>query len=361
MIYDKKDATMTRGIAILSMVLLHLFCNKGEDMMYQPLIWLTPEKPLAYWFGFFGEICVPLYSICAGYAGYLMLEKGKAGIKDNGRRAFKLLRNYWIILILFSLLGLLSGHTDSIPTGWREFFESIVLLHSYNGAWWCLKTYLIILLIPSFIVLFPVKKIHSYLGMGISMVLFFVWYLTDRAGILNLDFGNSVFNFIGKEAANLFHVLPLYWFGAFAKKGDIFNKANSFLRKIRKQGIINALLLVLTAITFVAANVLEKGILMAPVAVEVWLAFNLIKKPAWLEKCFLFLGKHSTNTWLTHMFFYGAAFGGFVWKARYAGLVFVFLMVLCIASSYVEILMEKGIDRLFGIIRKKSVKAGGNI
>ena len=55
--YNKEDAQMTQGLAVLCMVILHLFCRTGSDVLGTPLIWLNATTPLVYWFGFFAEIC----------------------------------------------------------------------------------------------------------------------------------------------------------------------------------------------------------------------------------------------------------------------------------------------------------------
>ena len=57
---DKNDSVMTRGMAILSMLILHLFCRTGDLVYGTPLIWLNQTTPFVYWFGFFAEICVTL-------------------------------------------------------------------------------------------------------------------------------------------------------------------------------------------------------------------------------------------------------------------------------------------------------------
>ena len=44
--YDKEDATMTKGMAILCMLVLHLFCRTGEEVLGTPLIWLNDTTPL---------------------------------------------------------------------------------------------------------------------------------------------------------------------------------------------------------------------------------------------------------------------------------------------------------------------------
>ena len=79
MIYSKQDAIATRGLASLSMVCLHLFCRKGEDVYGTPLLWTSKDVPLVYWLGFVSGICVPLYSICAGYAQQVIAECNRGG------------------------------------------------------------------------------------------------------------------------------------------------------------------------------------------------------------------------------------------------------------------------------------------
>ena len=82
-IYSKQDAVMTRGMAILCMVVLHLFCRTGKDVFGRPLLWINSTIPVVFLFGFFSEICVPLYSLCAGYiVAQLSRQKSKIFIMN---------------------------------------------------------------------------------------------------------------------------------------------------------------------------------------------------------------------------------------------------------------------------------------
>lgn len=63
--------------------------------------------------------------------------------------------------------------------------------------------------------------------------------------------------------------------------------------------------------------------------------FNLIDKPKFLENLLYYLSKHSTNMWLIHMFFYMIYFKKLVFAAKYPVFIFVWLVVLCLISSYV--------------------------
>lgn len=52
-IYSKQDAVMSRGLAILCMVVLHLFCRTGKDVFGKPLLWINSTIPVVFLFGFF--------------------------------------------------------------------------------------------------------------------------------------------------------------------------------------------------------------------------------------------------------------------------------------------------------------------
>ena len=51
-LYSKQDATMTKGMAILCMVVLHLFCRTGKDVFGTHVIWINATTPLDFYSGF---------------------------------------------------------------------------------------------------------------------------------------------------------------------------------------------------------------------------------------------------------------------------------------------------------------------
>ena len=61
----KRDSKMLKGVAILSMLMLHLFCRR-ENLPYTPLLWIG-GTPLIYYFALFGDICVAIYCFVSGY------------------------------------------------------------------------------------------------------------------------------------------------------------------------------------------------------------------------------------------------------------------------------------------------------
>ena len=92
--YNKNDAQMTQGLAILCMVVLHLFCRQGADVLGTPILWLNDTTPFVFLFGFFAEICVSIYSICAGFAQELLFENNRSSLRLRLTRILKLMFNY---------------------------------------------------------------------------------------------------------------------------------------------------------------------------------------------------------------------------------------------------------------------------
>ena len=333
--YSKKEASMTRGLAILCMLILHLFCRIGNDVYGTPLLWVNETHPVVYYFGFFAEICVPLYTICAGYARYLMCENGKDSFKNNMNRAFKLLQNYWIVLLIFCALGLIFSN-EIIPGNLFDFIKSIFLLHSYNGAWWYINTYIILLLIPSVVILLPINKIKNPC---VNLILFFgidaAWYLINKFNIIpDLNKKDSVLSFILVELFNLINVLPYYWLGALLCKYKTIDKIKVLIDKYLPSKFQNIILIVVGILIFIVNSIVHKAVLIFTVASAIFIIFNLVKKPVFVEKIFLFLGKHSTNIWLTHMFFYAILFVDLVEIAKYPLFILLFMILLCVMISY---------------------------
>ena len=97
----------------------------------------------------------------------------------------------------------------------------------------------------------------------------------------------------------------------------------------------NAAILLMGIILFVMMNLIHKAAMIGVVAFSAFLLFNLWEKGKKAERVLLFLGDHSTNIWLTHMFFYAYVFEGLVIKARYPVLMLIFMLVLCIFTSYI--------------------------
>ena len=132
---------MLKGVAILSMLMLHLFCRK-TNLPYTPLLWIG-ETPLIYYFALFGDICVAVYCFISGYAQYL----SGNGAKERYTHLLRFMIVFWMITALFSLAGLATGN-PVIPGSVKEFlWNCLTIRNSYNGAWWYANTYILLVVL----------------------------------------------------------------------------------------------------------------------------------------------------------------------------------------------------------------------
>ena len=348
--YSKQDAKMTQGVAILAMLLLHLFCRFAEDFPGHPIIWINDNTPLLYWFGFFSEICVPLYSICAGYAYVLMYQNGKGDIRSRINRVVKLLVNYWIILVIFTIMGIILKN-EKIPGSFLEFMGnfSLITLYQYNGTWWYLKTYILIQMLPVTIVTFSPKKMHFISGLVLFLTIDAVRWFASKFGLLPDKV--SVFlpiDFLYIQLRNLCRVLPFIWIGGLFCKHKVVDLARAYAyRRFKNSTIINILSLIAMGILFVITNTIHKAVLMGGVAVCTFMLFNIWKKGKAAQTFFLFLGDNSTNIWLSHMFYISILFNGFTSKPRYSVTVFAVVLALCLVTSALEKAINKRIIKIY--------------
>lgn len=330
----KEHIQMTKGLAIVSMILLHLFCRKGADVYGTPLFWLNDQTPLVYYLGFLSEICVALYCLCSGYAHYRLGQKNDLTFYRNSNRLLKFLLNFWIVCLFFSLLGLMFDSTNTIPQSTLTFLENFFLLRiTYNGAWWFVATYLYLVILSSFI--FRVVRNYNSLLVGTLLIgQYVVIYLLFRAGIqfsgqdpITTYIATQLNNFIGT-------VLFTYGTGMLIAKENIISLCGAWLEN-KTFKYRNTLIALVTVIISLILCILEKALLMPFFAVFAFVMFNLWNKSHNLKMTFLFLGKHSTNIWLVHMFFYLTLFKNLVVVAKYPVLIFGLMMVICISVSYV--------------------------
>lgn len=296
----KNQIKITKGVSILFMLLLHLFCDKAYEGLYESLIFIG-NTPLVYYLALFGDCCVAIYCFCSGYRLMISYKNNKDRyIKNNLIRIFKVYINFWIILILFVvLLGPIMGQTNNLPGDFKNFLLNFTaILPAYNGAWWFFTTYIILVLISP-IINKAIIKYNSIVILILSFVFYFISYLQRIKGVI--VFNNEILDWGIRQAA-LFGTsqFPFVVGSIFAQK-KIYSKLYNIFQKIKYKNILGIILIVLMII---AHGFIETLFVAVFTGIAFICIFNLIDKPIWLNKLLDYLGDHSTNMWLTHMFFY---------------------------------------------------------
>lgn len=314
------------------MLLLHLFCRKA-NFPYD-VNWYIKDTPVIYYIGLWGDQCVALYCFCAGYASYLqqerLIEKRNEYIKNTSVRIKKLLINYWIIVILFSLTGILIGKAHVIPGSIIEFIGNISLLKlSYNGAWWFMFIYMLLAILSPWLYQI-VKGCKNFVIPIIFGGIYFVAYLVRFEMIVVPDSGTLV-NWIISQGALLGTSMFPYVLGMIFYKLKIITKIRN------KVNISGRKLYCCTLIIFSMCIILhgiEESLIIAPF----FALITICTLSLWDIKDLKFLrymGEHSTNIWLVHMFFYLTLFEDFIFVFKHPITIYVVMVLLCLATSYV--------------------------
>ena len=341
---------MAQGIAILGMLCLHLFCRTG-DLPYTPLIWVG-ERPLIYYIGLFGDLCVPVFCFCSGYAQSLLYGKNPDGfLRSSGRRIAKFISHFWIVVCSFSGVGLIMGHT-AIPGDLPSFIGNMLLFDlRYNGAWWFVVTY--VLLIPlTPVYVWCLNRFRPVLVMLGSGLVYFVSYVFRFAWVL--DISNAA-------AAWCWNQLILLGTSQFAfAAGIVFQKYGVMewllTGKQRRPKCFAVAIAVLPAAMFLL-HCIEPSLVIAPLTGLVTIiCFHLWKKPAWIQHFLEYMGRHSTNIWLVHMFFYMTMFPKLIFASGVPTVILLVLLLVCIMASYLIDGVEAAVTKLVVGVRCRVLK-----
>jgi len=126
--------------------------------------------------------------------------------------------------------------------------------------------------------------------------------------------------------------------GVISYREKWFSKWSIFIARFQQRNLILGGLIVLGII----AHSIIKTSAIAPFTGFLFIfCFNLMKLPRLLEKFLEFISVHSTNIWLTHMFFYAIFFEQLIYAPQYPLAVYCWLLLWCIAASYLINIFNK--------------------
>ena len=322
----------TKGIAILFMLLLHLFCNKNYIGLFQPLIYVG-KYPLIYYLALFGDCCVAIYCFCSGYGlMYNYIRDRESFNKRNTKRILNLYIKYWIIFLIFVIL---------IGT-------FILKKPGYNGAWWFFTTY-ILLIITSKAINEIILRRNNILILICSLIFYFVAYIQRIKVPIILD--SELANYILRQIS-LYGTSQLpFIVGAIFQKNRIYSYLSYRMGRYRYKNTI----LYLTVLGMIIFHGFVETLFIAVFTGIIFICcFNLIDKKEDISKFFQYMGKHSTNLWLIHMFIYMTFFEKYIYALKYPVLIYLWLVLICLIISCMINKIEKY------IIGEKNVKIINN-
>ena len=329
-----KDTGIIKGVAICLMLWHHLFPNA----LY------SGESSVVVFMAAVGKVCVSLFLLMSGYGlacQYSKVIAGAKNLKDRfgvtikfiSKRYVKFYTGYWIIFLIFVLLG--SGCLG-VPLGSRYETDDVLFplvvdffgfmgYHSYNITWWFNRA--ILLLYIAFPILFLIIRKIPY----ISLVLAF--------GIMLVPIPVA---FINEMTIWMFpFFIGMFWAMKIPQGYIIANKRKYFL-------LLPIVLILCCVLVYFRQNrivpyftgIAVDGLLALVISM---LVIMLIRNLPVVNVVFSFLGKHSANVYMVHTFLFKYWFPQFIYAPKYAILIFLLLLSCSLAISMaLEFIKTKG-------------------
>lgn len=321
LIFTRKHTLLVKGVAILFMIVHHLFAFP-ERLNYSYISIFNIEKHIAM----FGKICVSMFLFISGFGTYHSL---KDNILYNLKKCINKLKrmyiNYWIIFFIFIPMGFFLFNIEfSMP----EFILNFLGIKStYNHEWWFFRIY-ILLLLTSIIIIHKISN-----NKIIAFIEIFGGYILGK--ILNkflLNIGVTDIYFIN-IIIDLLTWSPCFYIGVYYAKFNIFNLLSENIAKCkldRKIVYIAVSLLIVFMRELIQANPLEDSIITPILIMCIINIFYNTKLCDYL----IYLGKHSSNIWLVHTFFCYYYFQKFVFWPKISLLIIILVTMLSLVTSY---------------------------
>lgn len=332
----KEDSMMLKGIAICAMLVHHLFCSTSYD--------ISQFSPLTLFLGRIGKVCVALFVFISGYglaAGYEKLPQQKRvrdtidiWIKAVLKRFVHFYLQYWPVFFIFVPLGvfvfdipLLSRYGESRNAlkmlfgdiwGYNEYY-------SYNITWWFNKLILVLYLLSPFLFVGIENKWTCW------PILIALLFLSFNPQIVHVKCDG----------------LTLYAasFGAGMFWSCQNDKINTYFSKSPRWLVFLFSVIGIASFCFFR----EKGYFgLGGARADLFLTLSIavftisLRQYEIVKKILTFLGKHSANIYLTHTFILFYWFMPLIYCCSYAPIVFIILIITCIAISLgIEWIKEK--------------------
>lgn len=322
---SKSEIKSLQGLCILAMLCLHLFCR--TEYSYSPAI-LFAGIPLCYFFGQLAYFCVMGFAFCSAYGHCAILDKSSNSYyKRRIKSLINLLIVFWSILIVFTMISICIGNGENIPGEGYEFLGNILLYKlTYNGAWWYLTTYIFLVLTSKFIIHF-VYRYHWLFVIVISVMIYAGSYYMRF--YCPEPFESSILNQIIRQFYLYGMTAPEYIIGVFFYKYKIFSKSDELIYKLGKWKYVTGIMIF--GVLLLGRTLIVRSLFVAPVSGSILIILHhwFCKESRFLH----WIGTHSTNMWLTHMFFYSVLFVNFIFIFKYPILIFIAMVAITVLTS----------------------------
>lgn len=304
--YGKEQAKALKGVAILFMLCFHLFAPNPTSSQYGLSFSFTGIDHLI---GQFCDRTVPLYIFMTGYAIY----SKQFSLKNIINKVLPLYHKIWFLSVVFLPILFLSG---LIEWKFTTFLHTIILGDGYIRIWWYVSFYTMIMFLWWGYGILP-QKFKIIIKTALPLLALICYFLIDDK--YNLPF-----------YVNRFVKFSIYLLlGLYCSKFNIIERLK-FTNKYRCASfVLLFVIFYLNTISLSDFTYRLYRICTFPLMVSCFIAITNIR---YLSDMFKYLGKHSTNIWLIHGFFY-YYFYDFIYYPKYWILILIIFLLLNILCS----------------------------
>ena len=330
----KQETSILKGVAILSMVFMHLFHSFFNTRLCTTTISIDGEALVSIISSVC--ICVPMYLFLGGYGLYKSFQANPEA--SNTKRIALLYSHFWVICILFISLGVFLK-SPSYLGGFSTIMSNLTGFHTtYNEEWWFLFPYIMIVASSKFIF-----RLIDKLNLICSLALFGIVFLSTYA-IIKL-YGSFLYtNYFIYQPILYFCTMFSFALGAITAKYSLFNLFNT---KLPANAALKQSLLIIFPICVYMIFALYIPISIFDFVIAIVIMFSLVSmhRYAWLDWLLNKLGKQSTNIWLVHTFFCYYFFSEFIYSFTYPLLIFTVTMILSYITGCIIDVIYKPIGK----------------
>lgn len=316
----KEKSLQIKGIAILMMLFLHLFCYSWNIDLCQNFIFIN-GIPLAQLLTR-AAYPVPFFLILGGYGLYTLYQR-----RDNRRvvRIFKLYLHWWVILAIFLLIGHYIN-PSLYPGSIKKFLSNFSTYETtYNTELWFLLPYSLLSL--GSIWLF---RFYDKLRGGVVVVGTLFLQLTTSYGISRYADTFFYSHYLIYNLWLVLHILFQFSLGAMAARYNYFGRIRDLYDKSEfryKRWLPYFIMLGLICINCAFKYNFFYAFLMIS-------CFCLIDFSQTIQRLLSALGRQSMNMWMIHSLLCYYLFHDFIYSFKFPVLIF---LVLVFFSYYASI------------------------
>ena len=281
----------------------------------------------------FFKITTCSYTFLSGLGIYYSLSKFK-GINEMYEKCiknfFRLMTIFWIILIFVFPKGLKTGLFNlKLST----IISCIFADYYRKGNWWYVRMHFALLIYsPLFIRLF---QNINYKKKFFPILIFCAFYCTMRKIGTSFKFKgqiNIIFHYF-YYFSNI-NIILSFWSGILSAKYDFMSTFNNF----KSDTFYYSLFSIFSSIFIRYYLITREGetkIDFFIVPLFILPITSLISRKKVISNIFSLFGKHSTNFWFIHGYFYDNYYPKLLAFPKYSLLCYIWLIILTLCSSYV--------------------------